>query len=142
MQLTRMSLVVGFSVTCALPVVAQPDAGLSSAACRAGSSPMARTELIFGSERGSHPSVTHAEWKKFVDDEIAPRFPNGFTVLDGEGEWHGNRGIVREQSHVLILWYRASAEQQNKIEALRSIYEKRFQQSSVPRIDGSDCVSF
>jgi len=103
---------------------------------------MARTELIFGSERKALPPVTDAEWQSFVDDEIAQRFPDGFTLLDGQGEWRGSRGVVREKSHVLILWYQSSPESQDKIEALRSIYEKQFGQDSVARIDGLDCVAF
>jgi hypothetical protein len=103
---------------------------------------MARTELIFGSERKDLPPVTDAEWQSFIDDEIAQRFPDGFTLLEGQGEWRGSRGIVREKSHILLLLHPLSPEQEDKIEALRSIYEKRFGQDSVARIDGMDCVGF
>jgi Protein of unknown function (DUF3574) len=103
---------------------------------------MMRTELLFGSERKALPPVTDAEWQSFVDDEIAMRFPDGFTLLDGQGEWRGSRGVVREKSHVLILFHPSSQEQDDKIEALRSIYEARFGQDSVARIDGLDCVGF
>jgi hypothetical protein len=137
-----VGLAVSALVTYGAPAVAQTDAGVSGSACRLGSSPMVRAELIFGTERQSLPPVTDEEWKTFVDDEIAQRFPDGFTLLDGQGEWRGSRGIVREKSHVLIIWYSPSPEQQDKIEALRSIYKKRFGQDSVARIDGSDCVAF
>ena len=56
------------------------------------------------------------------------RFPNGFTLLDGQGKWRGSRGVVRENSHVRILFHPSSQEQVDKIEALRSIYETRFGQ--------------
>ena len=62
------------------------------------------------------------------------RFPDGFTLLDGQGEWRGSRGVVREKSHVLILFHPSSQEQDDKIEALRSIYETRFGQDLVARI--------
>src|SRR5277367_4790918 len=122
------------SATCGSPVLAQTDAAAPAPSCRQGSSAMARTELIFGSERKALPPVTDAEWQSFVDDEIAQRFPDGFTLLDGQGEWRGSRGVVREKSHVLILWYLSSPESQDKNEALRSIYEKQFGQDSVARI--------
>jgi hypothetical protein len=124
------------------PVLAQTDAAASGPTCRTGSTAMARTELIFGSERKALPPVTDAEWQSFIDDEIAQRFPDGFTVLDGQGEWRGSRGIVREKSHILILFHPSSQEQDKKIEALRSIYENRFGQDSVARADGLDCVGF
>jgi hypothetical protein len=127
---------------CCSPTFAQTDVAAPGPTCRQGSSAMARTELIFGSERKALPPVTDAEWQSFVDDEIAQRFPDGFTLLDGQGEWRGSRGVVREKSHVLILWYPSSPESQDKIEALRSIYEKQFGQDSVARIDGLDCVAF
>ncbi len=136
------SLALSLALACPAPAVAQTDAAASGAACRAGSSAMSRTELIFGTERKDQPPVTDAEWKRFVDDEIAQRFPDGFTLLDGEGEWRGTRGVVRESSHILILWYRSSPENQDRIEALRSLYDQRFGQDSVARIDGLDCVSF
>jgi hypothetical protein len=52
-----------------LPGFPQTDAGASSPVCRQGSSPISRTELIFGSERKDLPPVTDAEWQSFVDDE-------------------------------------------------------------------------
>src|SRR5277367_1543853 len=124
------------SATCGSPVLAQTDAAAPAPSCRQGSSAMARTELLFGSERKDLPPVTEAEWQSFVDDEVAQRFPDGFTLLDGQGEWRGSRGIVRERSHVLLLFHPSSQEQDDKIETLRTIYEKRFGQDSVARVDG------
>jgi hypothetical protein len=143
MRASRMfGLIALISAIGCSPTLAQTDAAAPGPTCRQGSSAMARTELIFGSERKALPPVTDAEWQSFVDDEIAQRFPDGFTLLDGQGEWRGSRGVVREKSHVLILFHPSSQEQDEKIEALRSIYEKRFGQDSVARADGLDCVGF
>ena len=135
-------LVALIPAICCSSTFAQTDVAVPGPTCRQGSSAMARTELIFGSERKALPPVTDAEWQSFVDDEIAMRFPDGFTLLDGRGEWRGSRGVVREKSHVLILFHPSSQEEDDKIEALRSIYETRFGQDSVARIDGLDCVGF
>lgn len=110
--------------------------------CRPGSVPMTRTELIFGTQRPRLPPVSGAAWRRFVAREIAPRFPDGFTLLNARGEWRGRRGGIRETSHILIVWHGATPQQQDKFEVLRSIYKQRFRQQSVLRIDGSDCVSF
>jgi hypothetical protein len=135
--------IFGFSVVVsAMGCAAAPGQTAPGANCRTGTSPMMRTELLFGSERKALPPVTEAEWQSFVDDEIAQRFPDGFTLLDGQGEWRGSRGVVRETSHILILLHPSSPDQDDKIEALRSIYEKRFGQDSVARVDGMDCVGF
>jgi hypothetical protein len=139
--MTRRLIALAFVATAVIsPALAQsnPD----GAACRLGSAPMARTELIFGTARQPSRPVTSSEWKRFVDREIASRFPDGFTVLDGQGGWRGKRGPTRETSHVLIVWSRPSPEREESLEALRSLYKQRFHQESVARIDGADCVSF
>lgn len=126
-----------------LPAFARADAGAGTAiACRPGSAPMARTELIFGTQRPRLPPVSGAAWRRFVAREIAPRFPDGFTLLEARGEWRGRRGGIRETSHILIVWHGVTPHQQDKFEVLRSIYKQRFRQQSVLRIDGADCVSF
>src|ERR1700688_1875458 len=99
-----VSCLIVISVACGSPILAQTDPGASGPACRQGSSAMMRTELLFGSERKEIPPVTDADWQSFVDDEIAMRCPDGFTLLDGQGEWRGSRGVVREKSHVLIFF--------------------------------------
>lgn len=110
------------------------------AACPSGSEAMIRTELIFGMQRSGMPPVSRAAWQRFVARAISPRFPEGFTVIDAQGGWRGRRGLVREASRILIVWHNGL--QQNRLEALRSTYKKRFNQKSVLRIDGMNCVSF
>ena len=115
----------------------------ATTACRPGSTPMTRTELIFGTQRPRLPPVSGAAWRRFVAREIAPRFSDGFTLMAAHGEWRGRRGRIRETSHVLVVWHRATPQPQpDQFEVLRSIYKQRFRQQSVLRIDGSDCVSF
>jgi hypothetical protein len=125
-----------------VPAAAQGAAAISGPACRAGSTAMVRTELIFGTERAQLPAVTKAQWRRFVDREVARRFPGGFTLLDGSGEWRGSRGIVRENAHVLIVWHRMAAEQDASIEALRALYKARFRQDAVARMDSFGCAAF
>ena len=97
-----------------------------------------RTELYFGTGKPDGSEVSEAEWSKFLADEVTPRFPKGFTVLDGFGQYQGENGkIVKEKSFCLILLYvkkerRASSE---KIEQIRAAYKKIFQQESVLRLD-------
>ncbi len=103
-----------------------------------------RTELYFGTGKPDGSEVGEAEWSKFLADEVTPRFPKGFTVLDGFGQFQGENGkIVREKSFCLILLYvkkdrRASDE---KIEQIRAAYKKRFQQESVLRLDFRQTVN-
>ena len=67
---------------------------------------------------------------------------DGFTVLDGAGQWRGPRGLVREASHVLVIFHEPGAGTDQALEAIRAAYKARFRQQSVLRADSTACVSF
>ena len=97
-----------------------------------------RTELYFGRNIPSGGTVSESDWQKFADEVVTPRFPDGLTVLDADGQWRGKDGsIVREESKVIVLLYpRKQRKAMNtKIEEIRSEYKKRFAQEAVMRID-------
>jgi hypothetical protein len=97
-----------------------------------------RTELFFGTAKADGSTVSEDEWKKFLADEVTPRFPKGFTVLAGDGQFRGDSGeVVREKSFVLIVLYpfKTRKGSRRKIEEIRRIYTKNFQQQSVLRVD-------
>jgi hypothetical protein len=82
--------------------------------------------------------VLEEEFRAFIDDEVTPRFPDGLTLLKGDGQFRGSDGvIVKEQSFVLVLLYPSDsyAESSRRIERIRRLYVKRFQQESVLRVD-------
>ncbi len=109
--------------------------------------PWVRTELFFGTARPDGTAVSEAEWERFLDAEITPRFPDGLTVLSGAGQWQGEEEtIVEERSKIVILLYpREAVEESNaEIEEIRAAYERQFQQESVLRADDDRpvCTSF
>ncbi|MDR3461984.1 MAG: DUF3574 domain-containing protein [Beijerinckiaceae bacterium] len=106
--------------------------------CRPGSKLLARVELYFGAGGSRHA----AAWRGFLAQVVTPRFPDGFTVLDGAGQWRGPRGVTREASHVLIVFYEPSARSDQALDAIRAAYKARFRQQSVLRVDSTACVAF
>jgi hypothetical protein len=97
-----------------------------------------RTELYFGLTRSDKSTLTDDEWSLFVDEIITPRFPDGFTVVDGKGQWRNKEGkIAKENSKVFILVYsrKERAAAGKKIDEIREEYKKRFDQESVLRVD-------
>jgi Protein of unknown function (DUF3574) len=97
-----------------------------------------RTELYFGRDKNDGTEVSDEEWAKFLDVIVTPRFPVGFTVLDGKGQYRLQNGtIVKENSKVLILLYtpKTRTVSNRKIEQIRNEYKKLFRQESVMRID-------
>jgi Protein of unknown function (DUF3574) len=103
----------------------------------------ARTELYFGTSRPGLPEVTDAEFTDFVDTEVTPRFPDGLTRLTGKGQFRGSSGLIKETSHVMILFYPLQMRNANLlIQQIRDRYKARFNQESVLRADGYSIISF
>lgn len=136
--------VVSAAMGAGLVTVIRPSSNdAAMGACRAGTAPMMRLELLFGMARPGGAPITEQEWTAFVDAEITPRFPDGLTVLTGNGQWTDPAGrLTREPSRVLLVWYKPDRYSHYRIEAVRSAFKERFQQQSVMRVDSRSCVGF
>lgn len=115
----------------------------SSAACPAGLTHAKTAELFFGRNAGTAEGVNDAEWQSFVDAEIAPRFPDGFTLSDASGAWLGKDGrAVRERTKRLFVVLKGAPDEPEKLAAIRKAYAARFNQDSVMLFEGEGCVGF
>ncbi len=109
----------------------------------AGSEPMMRTELFLGLRKPNGTTVNNAEFQQFLDREITPRFPDGFTLLTGQGQFKNARGVIlAERTQLLILLYPVATTSSQQIEQIRQAYTSAFQQQSVLRADELSCASF
>jgi hypothetical protein len=98
----------------------------------------ARTELYFGTAKADGSSVTDEQFLAFLDAEVTPRFPDGLTLLKGDGQFRDSMGeIVKEDSFVLILLYSLEGFRQSsrRINDIRDLYKEKFEQESVLRVD-------
>jgi Protein of unknown function (DUF3574) len=103
----------------------------------------ARTELLFGLSRSTGPDVTEEEFQSFIDLQVTPRFPDGLTLLTGNGQFKDSAGnTIQEGSKLLILLYPFSKKRSALVDAVRDDYKTAFQQESVLRVDEHSCVSF
>lgn len=97
-----------------------------------------QTQLLFGRDKNNGTEVSEEEWGKFLNEIVTPRFPKGLTVLDAKGQWRNDDGkIIKENSKLLILLYpiKNRRSYNRKIEEIRKIYKKMFNQYSVMRVD-------
>ncbi|MGH9819220.1 MAG: DUF3574 domain-containing protein [Pyrinomonadaceae bacterium] len=97
-----------------------------------------RTELYFGRSIPGGGLVTDEEWEQFLAEVVTPRFPDGFTILKGLGQYREKSGkVISEATEVLVFLYsrRTKAQSRAKIEEVRAAYIKRFKQESVLRVD-------
>ena len=110
--------------------------------CLPGLMPSAQAQLFFGRNAAGR-EVTDAEWQRFVDEEVTPRFPDGFSVVDVDGQYRNSTGtIVRERSKQLIVITRRAAEDTTKLNAIRDAYKRRFNQESVLLAEFPICAGF
>ncbi len=100
---------------------------------------MARVELYFGA---GEDAGGHRSWQSFLAEVVTPRFPDGFTSLEGYGQWRGPSGVTAERTHVLVIFYRRDKTSEDRIETIRSAYRTTFAQASVLRADTAACVGF
>lgn len=113
------------------------------AACPVGQEPMRTAQLFFGQNIGGKPGVSEADFRKFVDEELTPRFPSGLTVLEGGGQWKGDENrLIREASKVVVLVLPNGPDAGKKLDAARKAYKARFRQDSVLLVTQAACVDF
>jgi len=95
-----------------LTLLLPPGCVTVSPPCVGAARPQLRAELIFGRSIKGGDVVSEAAWRRFLDEEVTPRFPDGFTVIDGRGQWRGEgqTKIVKEASKVLVVAMPGEAE--------------------------------
>ena len=101
-----------------------------------------RTELVFGLSRADGSVIAERCWQQFVEQQITPRFVDGFTLIPASGQWTMNDGrTLRENARILLLVYPDSAAVNTRIEQVRIAYMTRFNQEAVLRISQPATVS-
>jgi hypothetical protein len=124
-----------------LPLLAACTAAAQPLFCTSGA-PKSVAELYFGRNIGARLGVSEAAFRAFLDSEVTPRFPDGFTVLDGRGQWRDGGAIVREPSKVLVVALPDEARDRVELAAVAEAYKARFRQQSVLTMVRQACVSF
>ncbi|WP_434301676.1 DUF3574 domain-containing protein [Corallococcus exiguus] len=105
--------------------------------------PQYQTDLYFGRNRVNNEPVSEAEFQAFVDTVVTPRFQDGLTVYDANGQHRLESGeLIHEQTKVLVLLHDGSAARSADIDTIHEEYKGQFDQESVPRIDSLPCVAF
>jgi hypothetical protein len=99
---------------------------------------------VFWLVRERRPRRLGSGVSQFLASEVTPKFPDGLTVFDANGQWRSSDGrVYREATHVVLILYQADATTEGKIEAIRDAYKKRFPQENAPlRVDATVCAAF
>ena len=137
----RPLAVLMVTISCTACVTA-PAVTLDNA-CRVGEAQV-ETQLFFGMSKPNGGAVSEREWQGFVAQEVAPRFPEGFSVIEGAGYWRdqATQKTISEKSKVVVRMHAASDAADAAIGAIASAYKAKFQQDAVLRVDRPVCAAF
>lgn len=121
----------------------RPAATVAPLACPSGQTRATTAELIFGRNAGDKLGVSDEDWRKFIDEDVTPRFPDGFSVMDVQGQWRASNGaLIHEPSKALYIVLDGGPDDPAKIAHIRDAYKQRFKQQSVLLVTSVGCVSF
>jgi hypothetical protein len=112
--------------------------------CPAPSRPFTQVDLYFGRDIAGIGEVSDAQWARFLDEEVTPRFPAGLTVVDARGQYRdaATGRLARERSKRLVLLIDDMPASRPKLDAVATAYKQRFRQQSVLRVDTPVCAAF
>ncbi|ABD06879.1 conserved hypothetical protein [Rhodopseudomonas palustris HaA2] len=131
-------------IGCTVAATLAGCAALPAPACLPPSRPMLSAELAFGRNIGDRPGVSDADFRRFAAEEITPRFPDGFTVVDGAGQWRDTeRGrVVREKAKLVTIVFAEDAGKRAALGEIAELFKRRFSQQAVMVSVRPSCVSF
>lgn len=111
--------------------------------CAAPARAMVSAEILFGRNIGNRIGVSESVFAQFAASEIAPRFPDGLTIIDARGQYRDDRGrLIREPSKVVLITFLDDTQKRAALVAIADAYKVRFRQQSVLTTVRSTCATF
>ena len=113
------------------------------AACGADEQAWIHDTLYLGTSRAHGGAVEPAQWQRFEHDVLLATFPDGFTVLHGDGHWRDKAAKdFDEPVRVLVVDHPDDATRDAAVQSVIADYCHRFDQEAVLRERSRVCVSF
>ncbi len=140
----RLAFVAGFGLFALLAAATGGRAQTAEPSCHGDQKIRKVAELLFGRDVGRHLGVSDSAWAHFVAHELTPRFPDGLTASDTQGQWRDRESgrIVREPGKRVEIVLPGKPDDDGQIDAIVAAYKRNFHQQSVGVIVRSACVSF
>jgi hypothetical protein len=91
-----------------------------------------QVDLYFGQNIGKIDRVSDRQFRQFLRDEITPRFPDGLTVYNADGQYlDQSKRLIRESSKVVSLVLEDTQMNERSLNQIIAAYRQTFQQESV-----------
>lgn len=111
------------------------------AACPAGQHAHRTAQLFFGQRTEGKPWVPEAAFRRFVNEELVTRFPDGLTVLDGGPRWKDDADPqIRQAAKVVLVVLPGTSDAQARLDAVQRAYKARFDQAPRLRMSPPACA--
>jgi hypothetical protein len=95
-----------------------------------------KSEIYFGRNLPDGRTVTEAEWKAFLDNQITPLFPKGLTVLEAYGQMEvGQHKIEKQATFVLLIVHPDDPAQEARLAELVKLYRETFGKVGIMRLN-------
>ncbi|GIL40186.1 DUF3574 domain-containing protein [Roseiterribacter gracilis] len=116
----------------------------SAPMCQKPTEPQLVAQLFFGREIPGGGAIGEAAFERFVDEEITPRFPDGFTLSAATGRWRDaqTRQTIREPSTLLLVVAPDEPATRARLDAIAASYKTRFRQDAVGQVLTRGCAAF
>ncbi|MEA5570032.1 DUF3574 domain-containing protein [Calothrix sp. UHCC 0171] len=102
-----------------------------------------KEELYFGLSKPEGKVVSELEWQRFLNNVISPRFREGFTVMNANGQYLSRNGkLIRENTKLVILIHQKHSTKNVQVQEAIAKYKQMFQQESVLRVTSNVKLSF
>lgn len=139
-----MKQMIGIAALALAACTQQAPTPREAEACVAGAGERVVAQMYFGRNIGGELGVSEEEWDAFVDAEVTPRFPDGLTVTDAEGQWRDSEtgAIVHEPAKQLTVFLGDEARDRMALDQIADAYKTQFQQQAVALVIERSCVSF
>jgi len=96
--------------------------------------PAVEVDLYFG-------EISAPQWTAFLDEEVTPRFPDGLSVIDVNGQYRNRQGAIgRERSKLLVIVVFDAPAHASRVQAIVDSYRQRYKQESVLRVERPVCA--
>jgi hypothetical protein len=93
-------------------------------------------KIYFGRNIDSNTTVSDSSWEAFKRDFITPKFPQGFSVLNAEGQWRDSTGnIIQEKTFLLeIIHLNDDSASYRAARQIVDQYKSKFKQEAVLQV--------
>lgn len=100
---------------------------------------LVQEDLYFRRNIAGIKEVSESQFQAFVDTTITPRFPDGLTIFDANGQFLNSSGVlVAEPTKVVSLYLENTPGSEVSISEIVGTYRQQFAQESVLQVVNKD----